>query len=151
MSDDTPEIHLFPRLRRRVKRVVVAVEAVEKRGACSGLKRHLGIRRPLGRRIGLVGGALGPAPVALAYIKGTTRYSGVDVVVRGVDEFGLDLEHGTGTTFVKNIEHFASDLEAAALGGGGQGFQEGHGPLAVHGPARVELGDARDRCRFLRS
>lgn len=130
--------------------VVVAVEAVEEGGAGARLVLEGDVRiLALGRGEVLRGGALGPAPVALADVKGAADDAGVGVAGGGVDEVGLDLDDGAGAALVVDAEDGGADLEAAVLGGGGEGLEEGDLALAVDGAVGVELGNAGDGRRLL--
>lgn len=145
MQNRAAEPHRRPGLRRRVQRVVVAVQPVQMRrlGARLVLVHSIGLLALGGREV-LRLGALGAAPAALADEEGGARDFGVRLAARGVDEVHLRLHDGAGLAFVVDAEDAAAQLEAAAFRGGRDGFEEGHGALAVDDAFGVQRGDAGD-------
>lgn len=145
MHDGTAEAHLLTGLRRGMKRVVVAVEAVQERRLSRSLvlEDHVGLG-VLWRREVDCRGALGAAPVALADEEGAGVNTGVDIVAVGVNELRLDVKNGAGLALVVDADNFGTDLKVAALGSGGERLDELNLALAVDDSSVVKLGDVGD-------
>lgn len=56
------------------------------------------------------------------------------------------LHYGSGLAFVVYAENFLAELERAAFGSCGDGFEESHGAFAVDYAFGVEFGHAGDAC-----
>ena len=143
VRDGALEAHLLARLRRRVKRVVVAVEAVQQRGLGARVVLQHGIGRlALGRREVLRRRALGAVPVALRDEKAARSDAGVDVAAAGVYEVRLGIEDGAGAAFVVDAEHLGARLERLTGRGRGQLLEKLDLALAVDDAAPIEIGYA---------
>lgn len=150
VKNNASEAHLLTGLGGGVEGVIVAIEAVEESGTQVRLVLNNGIRLPvLRRREVLRGRALGTAPAALADVESAADDAVIDLARLGVDEVGLYVDDGSGLALVVDAEDLGADLEAAALGGGGEGLEEGHAALAVDGAGGIEFGDAGDGGGFL--
>lgn len=145
MHDCTSKVHGLAWAGFRVQRVVVAIETIQMRRLRSGRVliysiRLLTIRRREIRALG----SLGPTPVALPNKEARTHGPRVYLPIPSVYEILLRLHDSAGLALVPNTDDFAPDLEVPALGGRGQGFEEGDGPLAIYDAAGVEFGDTWD-------
>jgi len=146
MDNGASKAHLPPGLRRRVQRVIVAVEPVQQRRELGGLVLVHSVRlAPRGRRVVLCFWSFGPAPVALAHEKPLAHGPAVDFVCGAVDECLLGLDDGARRAFVVDAEDAGADLVCAVGGGRGERFVEGYGALAVDDTSGVEGWDPGNR------
>lgn len=145
MQDAATKAHLLAWLGGRVKRVVVAVQAVQERRLLGGLVFQHGVGLlALGRGVVLGRGTLGAAPVALADEEGASRDARVDLAGSDLDEVRLGLDDRARATLVVDAEDLGTDLELVASRGSGQRLEELDLALAVDDAGSVEVGDAGD-------
>ena len=108
-----------------------------------------GILPALGRRVVDGRGALGSSPAALADEEAAADGAGVHLFGLLVDDERLALDHRAGLALVIHAEHFAAQLELAALGCGWERLEELDAALPVQDSPRVEFRHTWDRVAFL--
>jgi len=98
----------------------------------------------LRRRVVLALRTLRTTPSSLTNEERRASNLSVQIPIRGINEVHLCLHDGAGLALVVDTKDFLAQLEGAAFGARGNGFEEGHGALAVDDALGVELGYAGD-------
>lgn len=150
VHDGAAKAHLGTWLRRRMQRVIIAVQAIQK----SRLLGRLVLQHKV-RLLVLGWGevdrlwALGSAPSALRDIERAGADARVDLAIAHINQVGLGVNHTAGLALVIDSNYFCSELELLTLRGRGKGLEELDLALAVDDAGWIEFGNAGDLDGFL--